>query len=115
MSEDLAMDSVQDLMEDEEEGGHIAKALSDVMDNLDNEEGIKMFTSLNDSEVKILSVLLSLDNDLLDDFGQEFMQLKVSQGRKGRKDVKDVAEAFAGIWGVENQSTTDKIRDTIGL
>lgn len=112
---DMAMDSVADLMKGEEDTDHVAQALSSAMDNLDNVDVITLFTELDMEEIKILSVLKSVDNELLHQFADEYMEQKVSHKRQGRKELIQVAEAFSNIWGQEQESRLDKLRSKMSL
>lgn len=115
MSQDLDAERFGDFMEGGEEKDHVAQALGDAMENLDNPEVIKMFTHLDEEEIKILSVLMTIDSDLINQFGQEYMEQKVSYKRKGRGEIVESFEAFANIYASDEESRLGKMRDKIGL
>lgn len=97
--------------------GGVAHALSDLMENLTDEEQHTLLTELSDREIKHIAVIDTVGehDDVTQKFLESFKMHKVSKRRKGRKEVTGTAEAFAGVFEKENTSKIDKIKGTLGL
>lgn len=72
----------------------MSKAYSDLIEQLGEEESLKLFSDLNINEIRHLSVLMTTGDDLIQEFSQNYIGLKVSHRRRGRKELIDLSEAF---------------------
>lgn len=95
----------------------IKAALSGIMENLSDEEQDILLTDLTEREIKHIAVIDTVgeDDDITQKFLESFRTHKVSRKRKGRKELGDIAEAFAGLFEAEQAGKLDKVKGAIGL
>lgn len=100
-----------------EEGGDIANSLSELLDDLADEDQYILFSELTEREIKHLSVIATVgDNDeITQTFIQNYMRMKVSKNRKGRGELVQIAEAFSGVFETQEKGRLAGIKDKIGL
>lgn len=103
----LDQDKVKETMEADTGGGgtNIADSLTDLMEHLSDDERHKMFSELSKNEIKHLSVLATLDDDLMNDFIREYMTIMISHKRRGRKEHTELATAFSDIFGLQESDS----------
>lgn len=91
----------------------VADSLSDLLDTLSDEEQIKMFSELSQREIRHLSVVSTMDDDLFNKFIGEYLEMKVSKRRKGRGELSEVADSFAGVFNQEQGGIMDRIKGLV--
>lgn len=113
IDQDKIEQSIKD--QNQNKGSNIADSLSDLMDHLSDEEKHLMFSELSDREIKRLSVLRTTGNSLMDDFIRNYMIMKVSRGRKGRKELIEVSDSISNVFGIEESGDglLDKARGMV--
>jgi len=103
------------LMNSDADKEQLAEALSDLIGHLSSEENLEMFTDLNRSEVSHLSVLRTVGDDVMDDFTRNFMLLKISDGRLGRRELIEVSESVGSQHQEEEgKKTLQGLRNLMG-
>lgn len=95
--------------------GDIAESLSELLDSLTDEEQDMLLSDLSEKEIRHISVLESTGDELTQEFLQDFRRLKVSSGRKGRKELIDVAGAISSVFEAQQGGRMDMIKDKMGL
>lgn len=98
-------------------GSDIADSLSKLLEDLADEDMYILFSELSEREIKHLSVIgtVGADDDVTQEFIQNFMRMKVSKNRKGRKELVQIGEAFSGVFETQEEGRLAKIKSRIGL
>lgn len=100
---DKAMDVIESSGSDLDSNA-VAEALRDLLKVLRDENKVDLFSNLSRDDIRHLSVMETLGDDMTEDFAKNFKRLKVSEGREGRKEIIQLAEAVGGRDEVEDES-----------
>lgn len=92
----------------------IEEALSRLVDEMSSTEQLALFSDLSEKDIKNLSVLETMDDPLIDKFAENFKSNRISKNRRGRKDLKDMAEPFADAFKGED-GRIDQIKEMMSL
>lgn len=103
-SKDTMTGDVLDL-EEEDDKGDIAEALSELIEELASDENIRMFSDLSQQEIKHIAVLKSMNDSVVDEFLEEFESLQVSYRRKGREELIEIAESVGSLASDEEEKS----------
>lgn len=98
--------------------GSISQSLSELMENLSDEEQHNLFSELSDREIKHISVIATAggEDELTKEFLRQYKTLKVSKKRRGRKELVNIADAFSSIFEAEQgEGKLSRIRGAMGL
>lgn len=103
---------VSESLKSNEKDDGMSKAYSELIEQLGEEESLKLFSDLNINEIRHLSVLMTTGDDLINNFSRNYIALKVSHRRRGRKELIDLSEAFGKAKEALKQSgVTDKLKN----
>lgn len=112
-TKDTMEEEVLNLTE-EEDGKELAEALSELIEQLADDENIRMFSDLSQEEIRHISVLKSMNDTIIDEFLNEFEALQVSYRRKGRQELIDIAESVGSLASQEeDESRLDRLRGVL--
>lgn len=114
---DLDQKEVQKSFEQvDNDGEGVAESLSQLLDTLADENQVILFSELSEREIKHLSVIATVgENDALTQtFIDNYMKMKVSKNRKGRKELSEISEAFAGVFQTDNVGKLEGIKNKLG-
>lgn len=89
--------SEDDLFSVGEQEDQLAQAISDLIEQLGDEESTQMFSELSMHELRQITVLAMLDDDVTRNFVQEYTRRKVSYKRKGRKELIDISQSLGSL------------------
>lgn len=103
--------------ESSNDGSDIAGSLSNLLDDLADEDKYILFSELTPREIKHLSVIATVgqNDDITEAFIENFMRMKVSNRRKGRRELVQIAEAFSGVYETEKEGKLSRIRGKLGI
>lgn len=105
------------LKDGDSDGDSLGDSLSNLLENLTSDEAIRLLSELDDEEISHITAILAVDGEeeVTQDLVQQFLSLKVSRNRRGRKELTEVADAFSGVFQVEEGGLTDKVRSKMGV
>lgn len=92
----------------------IEKSLSRLVDEMSSTDQLAFFSELSEKDIKHLSVLETMEDELIDKFAKNFKANRVSKKRRGRKDLKDIAEPFADVLKTDD-GKMERIKDMMSL
>lgn len=100
-----------------DDGGDIANSLSELLDDLADEDQYILFSELTEREIKHLSVIATVgeDDEITERFIQQFMKMKISKRRKGRKELVEIANAFSGVFETQQEGRIQGLRNKLGI
>lgn len=106
----------KELEQTDDSGKDVAESLSQLLETLADEEKTILFSELSEREITHLSVISTVgdEDEVTQNFIDNFMKMKVSKKRRGRKELSDVAQAFASVHETENQSRMDRVKSVLG-
>lgn len=114
INENMFMESLEKTKNNDDDTD-LATALSELLAELSSTEKDVLFSELSEREIKHISVLETIDDQLMDDFVTNFRNNKVSKKRRGRKELVDVADSLSDLIAQkETQSLTEKAKSLIG-
>lgn len=90
----MDQDKADNILNSSDDDNDLAKALSELIDQLGDTRHIQLFTDLNMREIRHLAVLRTVADDTLNEFTKNYMKLKISNGRLGRKELIDVSDSI---------------------
>lgn len=97
------------------DGSDIAKSLSNLLDSLTDEKQDKLLTELSAKEINHISVLEATGDDTTKEFLNEYRKHKVSNKRRGRKELIKVSNAISSVFQASEGGRLDAMRDKLGL
>lgn len=102
---------------DDNDGSDIASSLSELLDDLADEDKYILFSELSEREIKHLSVIATVgeNDDITNTFIKNYMRMKVSKRRKGRGELVQIAEAFSGVFQTQEEGRISSLRNKLGL
>lgn len=92
----------------------VKRSLSKLIEEMSSTERLALFSDLNDEEIKHLSVLETMDDDLMEEFSQRFKANRISKGRSGRSELIQMAEPFADAIN-PSEGRIERIKDMMSL
>lgn len=114
LDQDDVMESIED--NDSEVKG-IGESLSGLLDDLADEDKNILFSELTEREIKHLSVIATVgrNDDITQEFIDNFTRMKVSKKRRGRKELVQIGEAYSGWDNREGESRLSRLRGRLNL
>lgn len=103
---------MKDLLVNNSSENGLSKAYSDLIEQLGEQQSLKLFSDLTLREIRHLAVLTSTGDELINDFCSNYIALKVSFRRRGRKELIDLSEAFGKAReSIQNAGLGSKIKE----
>lgn len=89
----------------------MSEAFSELLAVLDDEQKYEMFSDINKHELRQLTVMKTLGDEMTEKLVETYMRMKVSYRREGRDEVVEIAKAM-GAFNDEEEGMTiaEKIR-----
>lgn len=113
---ELDQKQVQESMEGGlDDSDDVSESLSELLDSLTDREQDILLSQLSEREIKHLSVLDTTGDQLTQNFTKRFRQLKVSQGRQGRSELIEVADAISKMFEKQEGGRMDAVKSRLGL
>lgn len=99
------------------EGGGIAESLSELIQDLSDREKHIVLSELSEREIKHLSVIKTTgkNDEITEQFVKDYMTMKISKKRRGRKELVKIGEAFSTLFESEEKGRMDRLRGMVGL
>lgn len=95
----------------------ISESLSQLLDDLADENQHLMFSELTEREIKHLSVIKTAgyNDETTKRFIKQYMTMKISKKRRGREELVKIAESFGDMFQMENEGRMDKLKNFMGV
>lgn len=93
----------------------LSESLSDLLNHMTEDEAIYLLSDLSLFEIQKLVAISTVGkkNPVMKQFVEDYASMKVSHKRRGRKELVKIADAFSGIFQMEQGGITEKLKGMV--